>query len=198
MAPGVTRSRNVRSRCRCSMCPAIHINSRSWLRSSSTHEPSDPPHRVVNKPFGPLSGTSVVNKYWFHTTYEMKTRRDAICSSTVCFSPASGTRLHEGLFGLPETTRGRCPKASQQRRGLERTCDERVFARTRSGVHVNDPSAGSPTDTLLRLLRPLPQIICPTSQPNDHGQADHGTHPYRSLTGTIGRSDGRCVQRAGT
>lgn len=29
------------------MCPAIHINSRSWLRSSSTHEPSDPPHRVV-------------------------------------------------------------------------------------------------------------------------------------------------------
>ena len=47
MAPGVTRSRNVRSRCRCSMCPAIHINSRSWLRSSSTHEPSDPPHRVV-------------------------------------------------------------------------------------------------------------------------------------------------------
>ena len=37
----------MRSRCRCSMCPAIHINSRSWLRSSSTHEPSDPPLRVV-------------------------------------------------------------------------------------------------------------------------------------------------------
>lgn len=29
------------------MCPAIHINSRSWLRSSSTHEPSDPPPKVV-------------------------------------------------------------------------------------------------------------------------------------------------------
>jgi len=29
------------------MCPAIHITSRSWLRSSSTHEPSDPPLRVV-------------------------------------------------------------------------------------------------------------------------------------------------------
>lgn len=42
-----TRSRNVRSRCRCSMWSAIHINSRNWLRSSSTHEPSDPPHRVV-------------------------------------------------------------------------------------------------------------------------------------------------------
>jgi hypothetical protein len=38
----------MRSRYRCSMCPAIHISSRSWLRSSSTHEPSDPPLRVVN------------------------------------------------------------------------------------------------------------------------------------------------------
>ena len=42
-----TRGRNVRSRCRCSMCPAIHINSRSWLRPSSTREPSDPPLRGV-------------------------------------------------------------------------------------------------------------------------------------------------------
>lgn len=47
---GNTRSRNMRSRCRCSMCPAIHINSRSWLRSSSTHEPSDPPRRVISSP----------------------------------------------------------------------------------------------------------------------------------------------------
>lgn len=47
VAPGLTRGRHVRSRCRCSMCSAIHINSRSWLRSSSTHEPSDPPLKVV-------------------------------------------------------------------------------------------------------------------------------------------------------
>ena len=39
----------MRSRCRCSMCSAIHISSRSWLRSSSTHEPSDPPLKVVSK-----------------------------------------------------------------------------------------------------------------------------------------------------
>ena len=38
----------MRSRCRCSRYPAIHTNSRSWLRSSSTHEPSDPPLRVVH------------------------------------------------------------------------------------------------------------------------------------------------------
>ena len=46
VAKGETRGRNMRSRCRCSMCPAIHTNSRSWLRSSSTREPSDPPLRV--------------------------------------------------------------------------------------------------------------------------------------------------------
>lgn len=47
VAPGLTRGRHMRSRYRCSMCSAIHINSRSWLRSSSTHEPSDPPLKVI-------------------------------------------------------------------------------------------------------------------------------------------------------
>ena len=58
VAPGVTRGRNMRSRYRCSMCPAIHISSRSWLRSSSTHEPSDPPLRVFFQ-FRPLADESV-------------------------------------------------------------------------------------------------------------------------------------------
>lgn len=47
VVPGLTRHRNMRSRYRCSMCPAIHINSHSWLCSSSIHEPSDPPLRAV-------------------------------------------------------------------------------------------------------------------------------------------------------
>ena len=51
----------MRSRCRCSMCPAIHITSRSWLRSSSTHEPSDPPLRVVIEFAIFRSPTSVYN-----------------------------------------------------------------------------------------------------------------------------------------
>ena len=38
------------------MCPAIHINSRSWLRSSSTHEPSDPPRRMILGSFVGLTG----------------------------------------------------------------------------------------------------------------------------------------------
>lgn len=49
----------MRSRYRCSMCPAIHINSRSWLRSSSTHEPSDPPLRVVIFVFSDIAARSL-------------------------------------------------------------------------------------------------------------------------------------------
>ena len=52
----------MRSRYRCSMCPAIHINSRSWLRSSSTHEPSDPPLRVVIFVSGERSPSGIVNR----------------------------------------------------------------------------------------------------------------------------------------
>ena len=29
------------------MCPAVHMSTRSLQRPSSTHEPSDPPFRVV-------------------------------------------------------------------------------------------------------------------------------------------------------
>ena len=38
---------NLRSECRCSMCPAIHTNSHSLLRPSSTSEPSDSPPRFL-------------------------------------------------------------------------------------------------------------------------------------------------------
>lgn len=42
------RGRHVRSTGRCSLYPAIHTPTRILLRSSSTHEPSDPPLRVVS------------------------------------------------------------------------------------------------------------------------------------------------------
>ena len=45
------------------MCPAIHISSRSWLRSSSTHEPSDPPLRVVH-----------LSVFWFFEADQHKPR----------------------------------------------------------------------------------------------------------------------------
>jgi hypothetical protein len=33
-------------------------------------------------------------------------------------------------------------------------------------IIINDPSAGSPTETLLRLLLPLNDQVCPTSHQN--------------------------------
>ena len=52
-----------------------------------------------------------------------------------------------------------------------------------SKSHINDPSARSRTDTLLRLLLPLGAQV--------HRSNFSPKHP-------IGGSDGRCVQRAGT
>ena len=61
-----------------------------------------------------------------------------------------------------------------------------------SRTAYNDPSAGSPTETLLRLLLPLDAGARRTS-----GRAE-ARPPDNSPQHPIGRSDGRCVQRAGT
>ena len=62
-------------------------------------------------------------------------------------------------------------------------------------ISVNDPSAGSPTETLLRLLLPLSDKVYLTfrDMARSHAQSERFTGPLE-----IGRSDGRCVQRAGT
>ena len=56
----------------------------------------------------------------------------------------------------------------------------------------NDPSAGSPTETLLRLTLPLSVMTYTTFT-----TISSGIRRIRRNT-RIGRSDGRCVQRAGT
>lgn len=76
VAPGRTRGRNVRSKNQCSMCPAIHTKSRSWLRSSSTREPSDPLLRVVFYYFGGsgllpyLMRSNVITRYTLLREFE--------------------------------------------------------------------------------------------------------------------------------
>ena len=90
---------------------------------------------------------------------------------------------------------------------------ERTSALTGTG-HVNDPSAGSPTETLLRLLLPLNDPArTPFRRPEEqeahsslpsygrgreNGHYSKGASPVPSLDHSIGSSDGRCVQRAGT
>ena len=62
----------------------------------------------------------------------------------------------------------------------------------------NDPSAGSPTETLLRLLLPLNDRVRITFRSRVEVALYPRTSPKASLSHSIGSSDGRCVQRAGT
>ena len=61
----------------------------------------------------------------------------------------------------------------------------------------NDPSAGSPTETLLRLLLPLNATVWSSSRQAGRVISQPNS-PRTSLKRSIGSSDGRCVQRAGT
>ena len=65
-------------------------------------------------------------------------------------------------------------------------------------LNSNDPSAGSPTETLLRLLLPLNVQVWSSFQHSAATEAAAPTGPKTSLKHSIGSSDGRCVQRAGT
>ena len=72
---------------------------------------------------------------------------------------------------------------------------------TTTGVEIigNDPSAGSPTETLLRLLLPLNDQIWKTFRQSATAVTSFGSANQNvSLNHSIGSSDGRCVQRAGT
>ena len=62
----------------------------------------------------------------------------------------------------------------------------------------NDPSAGSPTETLLRLHLPLNDKIYTTSLMLNDLLQPTSQNPKCSPDHSIGRCDGRCVQRAGT
>ena len=62
---------------------------------------------------------------------------------------------------------------------------------------IIDPSAGSPTETLLRLLLPLSNKVHSTFHPQNW-RTNYADGPKYSPDCSIGRSDGRCVQRAGT
>ena len=63
-------------------------------------------------------------------------------------------------------------------------------------MRANDPSAGSPTETLLRLLLPLNVKVYSTFRKECRNCKPRS--PKYSPEHSIGRSDGRCVQRAGT
>jgi hypothetical protein len=158
--PGLTRDRNSRSEGRRSMCSAIHITSRTWLRPSSTREPSDPPLRVV--PLFARSGVlgiELLHHRLGHTNINKERRRATVGRPAVhrarCRShrrtrlPLQFSRLRVSP-GHPDERDARLTPPSRAARGRE-------LRRHRSAARSigNDPSAGSPTETLLRLLLPL-------------------------------------------
>ncbi len=61
-------------------------------------------------------------------------------------------RRNDAVF---EGLRGRSPRERQGRPRSNKLCSQRVGGRARGPSLSNDPSAGSPTETLLRLLLPL-------------------------------------------
>ena len=195
------------------MCPAIHTKSRSWLRSSSTREPSDPLLRVVfqfhsdrdfslsffcervyqvsspregrgrrklffsvnsrtlvRHPF--LRGRGLLREPRERDTAECgPSRRDLLArepSSSLASEDTPFRRLRCGEQAPPGfwsafCVRVNCPstcRSGREGRGRHAVRDdpdsEWLLITTPGGdADGNDPSAGSPTETLLRLLLPL-------------------------------------------
>ena len=131
---------------------AIHTRCRVSLRSSSLREPRYPLLRVVR-----LCGSVPLQ--------DVAVKLQADCSS-----PKKGVRA-----AAVRTARAR--GRAQPCDGLRRPY---VVVRHRSGNdRRNDPSAGSPTETLLRLLLPLDGRVQRTSRLR--GAANRATPPVRAL-----------------
>ena len=151
VAPGETRGGNVRSRGRRSMCPAIHIYFRSWLRSSSTREPSDPPSRVV----------------FLLSLHNKKQKKRKQMATTAKGGRRPSAPHHPSL--KPTIVRVTLPNRWPSRRRARGDNSVSYNPAQASlpppavykmcAVLGNDPSAGSPTETLLRLLLPLDDAV---------------------------------------
>ena len=177
----------MRSRRRCSMCPAIHINSRSWLRSSSTHEPSDPPPRVLIKvlktPGGRLPECHARHFEAKHATSGPTTRPGGTGDGQAFGSKQStGSALEGDVAGgtrRPQTLAtlgGRAfPAGDGEATAREANPPGRRLQRTDRVLRIgNDPSAGSPTETLLRLLLPLNAQVWESSRATLENESSKG------------------------
>lgn len=133
VAPGWPRGRHLRSRCRCSMCSAIHINSRSWLRSSSTHEPSDPPLKVVFFCFFHRLSVRIFFSTRYKTTSSLQ--REKFRRATIKnISCEAKERKKNQTAGRDEQTVSRCPTslslAASSSSRSSRTSKRSVFPST--------------------------------------------------------------------
>ena len=114
-------------------------------------------------------------------------------------SPGREARGSARDWGRPAERGAGTATGGRGRSAAPSTAPKGLFcvARTGGRGHVNDPSAGSPTETLLRLLLPLNDQVWESFQ-HKKGVNLSSADPNTSLNHSIGSSDGRCVQRAGT
>ena len=194
-----------------------HTTFHSLLRSSSMPEPRRPPRRCLWTRLG--AGTPRCLSALVVSRRRNATRRLPRLSGLTPFfagfsaawQPRRERRLPSALpqraFGTDSSTPSPpvllllnflllvAPPAGllvETARGRRRRCHCCVPPSRGTADQYNDPSAGSPTETLLRLLLPLDAGARRTS-----GRAG-ARPPDNSPQHPIGRSDGRCVQRAGT
>lgn len=132
MLLGIPRSARCVQRFDDSLNSAIHITYRISLRSSSMREPRDPLLKVVYR--------CVTSQYTFCYFIEFVINAGTDMLRKPGKERASQSEAHSKCTGVEWMSRA-C------------TCLGRP-ATTRSKLD-NDPSAGSPTETLLRLLLPL-------------------------------------------
>ena len=125
MLPGYPESAICVQRFDDSLNSAIHTTYRNWLRSSSMHEPRDPPLEVVTFRFIEIARFQYMRKQVRKNTQIGCTNGAALLQSVAHLKPRLPHLLRTVHSGVSQKTNG------------------------------NDPSAGSPTETLLRLLLPL-------------------------------------------
>ena len=163
---------------------------------------------------GGCLSTDALRCHWFRLVH--------ICSTEFLAAKASGfgvsflrvirsiLSIDQAVDSQPRSRRARRPSSCVR---LECSDVARLFypgtgrgaqlsarlARPGFTAHGNDPYAGSPTKTLLRLLLPRSDQVRLTFRSRRDAEAPGAARsPWASLNHSIGSSDGRCVQRAGT
>ena len=118
---------------------------------------------------------------------------------TTTTPPMPPRRRRRRRRGKPHAPPHRSQRTHAETLALARQCFL-ILGHTKvmTQVNVNDPSAGSPTETLLRLLLPLNHQVRAASQEAQPTRGRKHNSPRTSPNDSIGSSDGRCVQRTGT
>ena len=200
MLSGIPKSARCVQRFDDSLNSAIRITYRISLRSSSIREPRYPLLRVV-----------LIISYFSSKSFRSDSLIHKVYKGLIWFGIEKiGALEHFPLLRWRE--RARCfPSVKTHTRvvdlsqRLKHSCFAKViqtvvrngFTKVYTWIRCNDPAAGSPTATLLRLLLPLNAQVCIGSHLTRSFTLKRND-PQDSLMHSIGSSDGRCVQRAGT